>query len=204
MAKKAKEHHLNADQAKLFRDKIHSVVNEGMRSSIEMCQMVYESDVTMVRVNGELKLCWQAWGYDSWEEFLGKEMHLHLKTGYALRKVWQVFYVDLVNDWNKELLLGLSKMRLLTRVNLTSRNVESWLRRAGKLNCAKLLALVSGQEELHSFAVNVTGSQMKSLRRSLDYLRESLPRGDKMTRSELLVEMARIARENTKPLLRAA
>lgn len=200
MAKKGNQ--LSLDQAKSFRERIHSVVDEGMKSSIDMCQMVWESDVTMVRVNGDLKLCWQAWGYDSWEEFLGKEMHLHLQTGYGLRKVWQTFYVDLVNHWNKELLLGITKMRLLTRVDLTPRNVETWLKRASKMNCAKLLALVNGEEELHSFAVQMTNSQMNSIRKSLEFLASALPHGDNMTRAELLTQMARIARENTKPLLR--
>src|SRR5688572_25339316 len=155
MGKKAKDHQLSVAQANHFREKINSVVEVGKKASIDTCQMVYETTVNMVRVDGDLKYCWQTWGYDSWEEFLGREMHLHLQTAYGLRKVWQVFYVDLVNDWNKDLLLGLTKMRLLTRATLTPRNVETWLKRAASMNCAKLLALVSDQEELHSFAVQM-------------------------------------------------
>lgn len=192
MIKKA-ENQLTPAQTASFRDRIQSVVEASKTASIDLCQMVYESDVNMVRVNGELKACWEAWGYDDWQEFLGKEMHLHLQTAYGLKKVWQVFYVDLVNDWNKELLLGITKMRLLTRLKLTPRNVESKLRQAKGMNCAKLLAMVSDTEEVHSFAVKLTGSQMNAMRKAIERLRGSLTNGENMTRGELLVHMARDA-----------
>lgn len=203
MATKNTDHLLNSAQTESFREHIQSVVNEGKKSSIDLCQMVWESDVSMVRVNGELKHCWQSWGHTSWEDFLGKEMHLHLQTAYALRKVWQVFYVDLVNDWNKDLVLGITKMRLLTRLSLTPRNVESKLRQARGMNCAKLLAMVSDNEESRSFAVQVTNSQMNSIRKSLDHLRTTLNNGENMSRGELLTHMARMARDAAPPRLRA-
>jgi predicted DNA-binding ribbon-helix-helix protein len=207
MSKKAGQQgdkHLTQAQAATFRDKIQSVILAGRTTSIDLCQMVWESDVTMVRVNGDLKYCWQTWGYTSWEDFLGKEMDLHLKTAYGLRKVWQVFYVDLLNDWNKELLLGLTKMRLLTRMKLTPTNVESKLRKARDMTCAKLLAMVSDQEERRSFAVKITATQMNSLVKSLELLRATLPKGETMTRGDLLVHMARMSREASSPRLRAA
>jgi hypothetical protein len=204
MSKKT-DNQLTPAQVAAFRERISSVVEEGKKTSIDLCQMVYESDVNMVRVSGDLKYCWETWGYDNWEDFLGKEMDLHLKTAYGLRKVWQVFYVDLVNHWNKELLLGITKMRLLTRLNLTPRNVESKLKQAKGMNCARLLAMVSDTEEVHSFAVQLTGSQMNSMRKTLEHLRGTLNNGENMTRGELLVYMARLAREtaSSTPRLRA-
>ena len=199
-----KDNQLTPAQADQLRERIQSVVDKGIQSSIELAQMVWESDVNMVRVDGDLKYCWQVWGHDSWETFLGKEMHLPLKTGYGLKKVWQVFYVDLVNDWNKKLVVGISKMRILTSADLNARNVESWLRKAKELTCAKLQAKINGGEERKSFAVRVTGSQATTINRAIDYVRSMHPKGDSMSRGEVLAYMAKLAREATPAARRVA
>lgn len=202
--RKTKDASLSIEQAALFREKIRSVVDANKKASIELCQLVYESDVNMVRVNGVLKYTWEVWGYSTWEEFLGREMDLHLRTGMGLKRVWEVFYVDLAGIWNEELLLGITKMRLLSMAGLTAGNVEKWLKRAAGMNCRKLRATIFGNEETHSFKVTLTNSQLQQMRRTLDQLRSTLNHGEKLSRGELLVAMTRQWRDANKPLLSAA
>lgn len=194
---------LSAAEATLFREKVRNVVDSNRGASIELCQLVYESDVTLVRVNGELKYCWEAWGYKSWEDFLGEEMDLHLQTAIRLKKVWEVFYVDLVGAWNPELLLGITKMRLLSIVDLTPRNVEGWLKKAKKMNCRLLQAAVFETAVKHSFAVSLTGSQMTQIKRTLAHLRGTLNNGDKLSRGELLMAVCKQWRDANRIPLRS-
>jgi hypothetical protein len=97
---------------------------------MELCEAVWETECTVVKKNGEYIYCWALWGYTSWEDFLGKEMDLHLATAYALRNVWQLLGVDLKGAWNADLLLGPTKMKLLTHAPINRKNVNSWLRKA--------------------------------------------------------------------------
>lgn len=194
---------LSTKQADTLRERIKTVVTAHKHASIEVCRAVWEADTTMVRVDGELRFCWEVWGHKSFEDFLGKEMHLHLKTASGFKRVWDVFYVDLQGAWNTNLLLGITKMRLLTSVKLTPKNVESWLRRADGMNCRELQAAVFGTEELYQFATALTGSQMTIVKNTLDRAKSTVNRGEKMSRGDLLVHIMRAWRDANKTQLRS-
>src|SRR5690606_21495636 len=101
----------------------------------ELCEAVADTETTVVRVNGKYVYCWALWGYTSWEDFLGKEMDLHLHTAYTLRNVWRLFGIELKGAWEPDLLLGITKMKLLTYAPLTRKNVNTWLRKAKGMTC---------------------------------------------------------------------
>ena len=195
---------MTAKQADTLHDRIQAVVASSRSSSVDLCMAVWETYTSMVNVNGELKYCWETWGHKSWEDFLGKEMDLHLKTAQALARVYEIFYVDLQGSWDPNLLLGITKMRLLSSVNLTPRNVESWLRKARNMNCRELRAAVHGTEELHQFQLSLTGSQITAIRRALDQAKSSVTKGEKMKRSELLVHIVRSWHNANRPALKVA
>lgn len=189
---------LSTAQADALREKVRSVVGNNKNESIDLCQMVWETDVNMVRLEGKLVYCWEVWGYKTWEDFLGKEMDLHLKTAQGLKRVWETFYVDLASAWDKSLLLGITKMRLLTLVRLDKNNVEKWLRRAAGMNCRKLRATIMGVEDYRSFKVDLTSSQFDAMTRALDLARTSFTSGEKMSRGELLIQVVKGWRDANK------
>lgn len=198
---KAKELKLSSKQAEALREKVRTVVETNKKEAIDLCMVVYETDVRVVAVNDEYRFCWELWGYKSWEEFLGKEMDLHITTAYCLKKVWEVFYVDLQGAWNTDLLLGITKMKILAAARLDHRNVESWLKKAKGMTCRELRAKVFGTEETYSFATHLTGSQMTMVKRILDQAKTSVTKGEKMSRGDLLVHIMREWRNsNAKPL----
>lgn len=182
---------LNARQTEQFHAKIAGIVETGKAATMQLCWAAYESDVNMTRVNGQLVFCWATWGHDSWEDFVGKEMDLHVTTALAYKRVWEVFYVNLEGAWSPDLLLGITKMRLLSMAKLTKGNVTSWLKRAKKITCRELAALVQDREELHSFAVPLTASQMRLVRRTLDQAKDSFARGDRMSRGQVMTQIMR-------------
>lgn len=182
---------LTSKQTEQFRAKIDSIVSSVRTAAMDLCWAAYESDVNMTRVDGELVFCWQTWGYSSWEEFVGKELDLHVTTAYAYKRIWEVFYVDLAGAWDTSMLLGITKMRHLTSAPLTKANVNAWLKRAKKHTCRELVALIYEREDIHSFAVPLTASQLKQVHRTLDQARSAFSKGEKMTRGQRLTAILR-------------
>jgi hypothetical protein len=182
---------LTSRQTEQFRDKINNIVGSGRAASMELCWAAYESDVNMTRVNGELVFCWSTWGYDSWEDFVGKELDLHVTTAYAYKRIWEVFYVDLAGCWDTGMLLGITKMRHLTSAPLTKSNVNTWLKRAKKLTCRELVAQIYDRDDTHSFAVPLTSSQLKLVHRAIEQGKTSFTRGEKMSRGQVLTAIMR-------------
>lgn len=184
-----KESEVTIKHAEALRQKCRSVGTRHKVLSMELCEAVWETECTVVKKDGEFIYCWALWGYTSWEDFLGKEMDLHLQTAYGLKNVWQTFGIDLKGSWDPELLLGITKMRLLTLAPLNRKNVNAWLRRAKIMTCKHLRAEVYGEEETHMLALPLTGSQLKQVRGALEMAKSSLPNGDRMNRGALLAQI---------------
>lgn len=154
-------------QATTLRYQIQEVVRTTSRGTMDLCWACYEADTQMVRVGDKVDFVWKVWGYETWEEFAGCELGLHMTTAYAFRKVWEVFYIDLSGSWDEELLLPITKMRILSRV-VTKDNVEGWLKKARTVNCRKLRALVYGEAEVRSFATTVSLADFDRIQRILE------------------------------------
>ena len=182
------EKSITSKQAGLLLTKIRGLVEDHTKASMDLCWACFEADTQMVRVaKSKYEFCWKVWGYPSWEEFCGQELGLHMTTAYAYKKVWEVFFVDLAGAWDKDLVLPITKMRILTSANLTKRNVEGWLKKAKKMNCRKLRAEVYGTDELHSFAAMVSGSDMRRIQKILKKGRDVY--GEDESRGKLLVHI---------------
>ena len=181
---------LTPKQAEELRQKLVGMAKANRETCMDVCWACYESNVAMTRDgNGELVYCWQTWGHDTWESYVGKELDLHLTTAYSFAKIWEVFMVQLEGAWDRELLLGITKMRLLSSANLTKKNVNSWLRRAATMTCRELRAAVYETDELHSFAASLTAPQMKQVLNALEVAKAAFPHGEKMSRGDLLARV---------------
>lgn len=182
---------LTSKQTEQFHTKIESIVGNGRAAAMDLCWAAYESDVNMTRVDGELVFCWSTWGYTSWEEFVGKELDLHVTTAYAYKRIWEVFYVDLAGAWDTSMLLGITKMRHLTAAPLTKTNVNAWLRKAKRLTCRELVAQIYDRDQLHSFAVPLTASQMKQVHKVLEQAKTTFAKGESMSRGQVVAAIMR-------------
>lgn len=180
---------LTLRQAEALRQKCRIAHNGSKLVSMELCEAVWETESTVVKKDGEFVYCWALWGYTSWEEFLGKEMDLHLARGYLLRNIWQLFGVELKGAWDEDLLLGVTKMGLLTRAPLTRKNANAWLRKAKLMTCKALRAEVYGTEEAHVLQLPLTGSQLRQVRGALEIAKSAISNGERMNRGELLAHI---------------
>lgn len=184
-----KEAEISLRYAESLRQKCRTVGTRHKVLSMELCEAVSETECAVIKRDGEYVYCWALWGYTSWEEFLGKEMDLHLATAYALRNVWQTFGIDLKGSWDADLLLGITKMKLLTLAPLNRKNVNSWLRKAKAMTCKSLRAEVYGEEETHKLNVPLTGSQLRQVQSALEMAKSAVSNGERMNRGELLTQI---------------
>lgn len=188
MAKKTEKTGISMHQADLLRKRLKDIVIANAQTCKDLYWAVYESDVQMVRNgSGQLEYCWKVWGYDTWEDYVGKELDMHVTTAYAFKKIWEVFWVDLAGAWDESLLLGVSKMRILTAAALTKQNVNKWLKKAATMNCRLLRAEVFGTEELKSFTAIVSASNLQRLNKIIDQGRNTF--GEDLTRGEVLTNI---------------
>lgn len=155
---------------------------------MDVCWAVYETYIAQAVIGGREVPVWQAWGYDSWQAFVGIELGLHFTTAYGYRRIWETFYVKLAGSWDTKNLLPLTKMRILCAAKMDKRNVNTWLRKAKTMTCSQLVAAVYGTEELHTFVASVTGSELTKLQAVIDEAREAF--GNDLPRGEVLVKIA--------------
>lgn len=163
-----KDTYLSTKQSEELRRRIKDVVSSHKKASLDLCEVIYESDVQMTRVKGDYVYCWKAWGFESWEDYVGVEIGMHMTTAYAYKKIWEVFCVDLVGAWDVGLLQPITKMRLLSAALLNKKNVNAWLRKAATMNCRELRAAVYDTEELRHFSIEVSDPQLNRINRVLE------------------------------------
>lgn len=178
-----------AKQADLLRQKILDVVDAHKKGSMDLCQAIYESDSTVVKIDGDYVPVWKVWGFKTWEDYIGKEVGMHITTAYCYRKVYSVFYDKLAGAWDTDLLLPVTKMKLLSSAKLTKGNVNKWLKKAAGMTCRELAAAVYETEELRSLSLSVTNAQLKRANKCFDEARSLYTKGEEMTRGELLIQM---------------
>ncbi len=199
-----REAEVSMKNAEALRNKCRSTYNRGKTLSMEQCEAVWETESTVVRVNGEFVYCWVLWGYTSWEDFLGKEMDLHLRTAYTLRNVWQLFGVELKGAWDADLLLGPTKMKLLTYAPINRKNANSWLRKAKAMTCKALAAEVFDKDEKHTLQLELTNSQFRQVRGALEIAKSTISNGEKMKHGELIAHIVSAWTSANRGLRRAA
>lgn len=124
---------------------------------MELCRVLWETYYACVEVRGKLVEVHELWGYGSWADYVETELDLHWQTASAYRRVHDVFEVDLEGFYDRTKVVGITKMRILTRAGLTKRNVAGWLNKAAKMSCCELEHAVSGHD--YSYTISLTLSE---------------------------------------------
>ena len=179
---------LSSRQASTLRRQIAGIVEGRKTFSLDLCWAVHETYEKMVLVGGEPMFIWEAWGFKGWKEFVGKELGLYPTTAYAYRHIWEVFGVELDGSWDKKLILGITKMRILAAdQGMTKRNVNAKLKKAAGKTCAKLRSEVFNISTMRSFSVGVNDKDMGTLKKAVEEARAALgEEADELTRGEVL------------------
>jgi hypothetical protein len=126
-------------RANALRQKAIDAVKKDTKSVLELAEVLYETWVCDVKVNGIDTPLWTAWDHDSWEQYVEVELGIHMTTASKFRRLHVVYNIDLKDAIDEEAMDGLSatKLSILTRV-VDKKNVNSWFRKAKKISCCSL------------------------------------------------------------------
>jgi hypothetical protein len=166
---------------------VQSATRASAEAAFHLCELLYESFVSVVNTDQGWKFVWEYWGYKSWFDFVEIDVGLHEATAYSYKKIWEVFGIELAGSWDFADVLPVTKMRLLSIADINKRNVKSWLGRAQRMSCCELQAEVYGTEVQSTLAVLVTKRELQTINKALDAARADYEEPKKVTRGELLV-----------------
>jgi hypothetical protein len=181
--------------ANKLRARARALTESETIARLEMAQVVHELYYGEVTIGGSEVPLYRFFGFESWFDYVEKEIGLHVSTAVNYRIVWDVFGVKLDGAWDKALLANVSFTKLRAIANVVDvRNVNAWLRRAAKLTCCavddEVQAALHGRRPRGArrrFGAFVTDRQLASIHTALDVAATQFP--DAKTRGELLVRV---------------
>jgi hypothetical protein len=185
------ENQLTKKQASLLRDRLQNVVRANAEADFDLCQLLYETFTSVVKVSGEWLFVWEHWGFESWHSLVEKEVGIHENTAYAYKKVWEVFGIELAGTWDMSEILPITKMRLLSIADINSKNVKSWFKKAQRMSCCELQAEVYNTEVQHTLAIKVTKKELRDINKALESARKEYEEPNRVPRGELLANIVR-------------
>lgn len=181
---------LSASQSNNLRLKAQEVCAKRAESSMELAEILHTTYWAEAKVGNAPVPVWHAWGYSSWADYVETELGYHMSTANSYRRIHEVFGVQLAGKWERNLLVSFTRMRQLCRV-VDKTNVNSWLRRAAKMTCCELDAVVyevlTGHvrpKNMRSFLASVTNQELKALNEVINIGREdfqTMRRGEVLT-----------------------
>lgn len=163
---------ISDSRAESLRQRALDTVKKDTKSVLELAEVLYETWVSDVKVNGIDTPLWTAWDHDSWEQYVEVELGIHMTTASKFRRMHVVYNVDLKDVIDQEAMDGLSatKLNILTRV-VDKRNVNSWFKKAKKISCCSLeedvMHALYGSVRVgavHTLAILCTKKEQKRMR----------------------------------------
>jgi len=178
---------LTKKQADALRTKIDSATRASAEAAFHLCELIYESYVSVVNTDQGWKFVWEYWGFKTWFDFVEIEVGMHETTANCYKKIWEVFGLELAGAWDYAEVLPITKMRILSAADINKRNVKSWLSKAKRMTCCELQAEVYGTEVLHTLSVSVSKRELQTINKALNAARSDYDNPQKVTRGELLL-----------------
>lgn len=145
-------------EAKYLRQRTLNGAQSICRSSLEFARALYEVKTGVLEIGkGEMPL-YEAWDFESWEDYVERELEYHKGTADAYVRIHHTFFVKFAGMWTADLMpKSITKLRALSKVVLAS-NINSWFRRASSMTCCELEDVVES---------SMTGAQRRGRMRTL-------------------------------------
>lgn len=128
---------LDKEGAKSLRDRALAAARAETRVSIEYAEVLWATYNGAVTIGGSPIPVWEAWDYKSWNDYVERELEIHITPARAYVRMYQKFYIDLKGEWDEALLVSMTKMLALCKV-VKKTNADYWLKRAAKMSCCEL------------------------------------------------------------------
>ncbi len=160
-----------------------------------MAEVIHDLYYGTVEVGGGELPVFKFFGYPSWFAYVEEEIGLHVTTAHSYRIVHDVFSVQLKGKWDPELIASFTKMKALARV-VDAKNVNSWLRKAGRLSsCAleeEVLEALHGKRKRGAnrhFLTMLTDRQLSSVNAVIELGRQEFAPQGLVSRGDVLARI---------------
>jgi len=163
---------LNAEDAKKLRNQAVEATQSHTNSILLLGIVLWNTFRYNTSFNGLEAPLWEAWGHESWFEYVEHELGIHKSTAVAYRRIHEIFNIELESCWDRAVFdqLSATKLRALCKV-VNKKNVNGWMRKAVKFSCCQLdEAIVVSQnggiraDAIHTLSILCTKSEQKKMR----------------------------------------
>jgi hypothetical protein len=136
---------LNKNRAsKLRRDTLNSVKQRNRHDVLKLAQLVYKTDVELVRDGKKVVRAYYAWGYETHEQYVMKELGMEPEESNDYCSVWKAFGIKVKKGYTRANIEKVSIRRLsvlalgVVKGVITTGNVKDWLDVASETSEAEL------------------------------------------------------------------
>lgn len=136
----------------------------------------------------EIAPIYELWGYETWYDYVEKEVGIHVGRANMMVSVAHFFVVKMKDHWNKQV-LTLTQMRAISvGKNVTPGNLNSWITKARNMTPCELDHQLTGRHGHHTktVALKLPESDATLLREALDQL---MATGEFSSRGEALMSV---------------
>lgn len=130
---------VNEQKAAALREQLREACVASTKATLEVARLLYEVYYTTTRVGKvEVSLA-EAWGFESFDEYVEHELHMHMGPAHALIEVWDELYTRR-SFQPGQLPNSITKLKLLARLSRRYPNdndIKPWLAKAADLSCCE-------------------------------------------------------------------
>jgi hypothetical protein len=153
--------HLTDDQASTLRNDLQSAMAEHTKACLRLARGLFESYYGTVTVKGVETPLYNAWGFESWDEYVENELSIHMGTARSYVRVHDELVIR--RDFPEgHLPNSISKLRLLARVSARPSTDGRELNRLDRTERASFRAVTSKRPTKSSTAMDVRGGNLST------------------------------------------
>jgi hypothetical protein len=193
---------LSAEQAAKLRADAKSAMASATGAAIALCRALYNVMFGQtVDAKGNTINLWEAWRFDSFDDYAEHELHIHQTTARSYVRVWDELFTrrgDVIDA--KSLPDSIQQLRMLARIsgrsNVDANTLKFWIKKANELSCCEFEAEVEkkfgfGKGKKRSWSVDLPWAKAKETLAAVREAREFFGVG---TNGEALSQALALAR----------
>lgn len=141
-----KDTQLTGAQASALREKVKNAANVATQGAINLAAALYEVFYGLAtNAKGQPVPVAELWGFESFDDYVEKELHWHQTTGRSYVRVWDELFTRRSLDFDT-LPDSMQQLRLLARISAQpstdARELKTWITKSKQLSCCEFEAEV--------------------------------------------------------------
>ncbi len=181
---------INKAEARAMRGEVSRRVSRKVQDDWELCGWLYHTKQAQVKDGNEAIAFYEYCGYDSWEDYVEKEVGMVVSAAKRYVRVWTKFAVELGSVLDTGLIVNVTKMiRLSNYPQLSEKNVNRLLKRAAKMDDEEIAAIMDPDRASAQVTFHYHPRLDTHRRKAFRLLTEEY--GEDVTKGNLFIELAK-------------